>query len=331
MYQSIHVQNNDQLAAFCVAPNLPLLDPVVVSRQKAGASWLLNDHRGDIIARCSLWWRETPPYPRHRLGFIGHYAARDLEAAGQVLTLACDQLAAQGCTLAVGPLDGNTWQRYRLLTERGSEPLFFLEPDNPDDWPVHFTETRFTPLARYFSALDTRLQPLGTRLAKTAERAGKQDFEIRMADLASLEAELHYIYTVSIASFQDNFLYNPIGEADFLTQYAPLRPYLRPELILIAEQSGRPVGFLFALPDLLQAQRGQVIDTVILKTVAVHPDVSSAGLGSLLIDRCIDIASKLGYTRAIHALMHESNDSRKISKRYEAETIRQYALFAREL
>jgi GNAT superfamily N-acetyltransferase len=102
-------------------------------------------------------------------------------------------------------------------------------------------------------------------------------------------------------------------------------------LILIAEQASQPIGFMFALPDLLQAQRGQPIDTVILKTVAVHPDYRSFGLGSLLLDRCVEIARKLGYTRAIHALMHESNHSRKISSRYEAQIIRQYALFAREL
>jgi GNAT superfamily N-acetyltransferase len=331
MYQPVQVQNNDDLARFCAAPNLPPLDPKVVYRQKAEANWLLNDHRGKVAARCSLWWRQTPPYPGQCLGFIGHYAAHDFEAARQILALACDQLVAQGCTMAVGPLDGNTWQRYRLITEHGPEPLFFLEPDNPADWPAHFTANGFTTLANYFSALDTRLRPLGSRLAKVAERVAGQDIEIRTANLTAFETELRHIYTLSIASFQDNFLYSPISEADFIAQYQPIRPYLRSELILIAEQASQPIGFMFALPDLLQAQRGQPIDTVILKTVAVHPDYRSFGLGSLLLDRCVEIARKLGYTRAIHALMHESNHSRKISSRYEAQIIRQYALFAREL
>jgi len=29
-------------------------------------------------------------------------------------------------------MDGSTWHRYRLPTERGAEPTFFLEPDNPE-------------------------------------------------------------------------------------------------------------------------------------------------------------------------------------------------------
>jgi hypothetical protein len=41
-------------------------------------------------------------------------------------------------------------------------------------------------------------------------------------------------------------------------------------------------------------------------------------------------ARKLGFRRAIHALMHEENVSRTISGRY-GRTIRRYALYARPL
>ena len=41
--------------------------------------------------------------------------------------------------MAVGPMDGSTWRRYRFITERGAEPAFFLETYNPDVWPLNFT------------------------------------------------------------------------------------------------------------------------------------------------------------------------------------------------
>ena len=50
---------------------------------------------------------------------------------------------------------------------------------------------------------------------------------------------------------------------------------------------------------------------VIVKTLAVHPDHGGAGLGGLLVARCQEAAAKLGYTRAVHALMHEANQSRR--------------------
>ena len=69
---------------------------------------------------------------------------------------------------------------------------------------------------------------------------------------------------------------------------------------------------------------------MIVKTLAVVPGRSYAGLGNLLASRCEHLAAGLGYTRAIHALMHEASPSRNISRRY-AKTIRRYTLFARTL
>jgi hypothetical protein len=98
----------------------------------------------------------------------------------------------------------------------------------------------------------------------------------------------------------------------------------------MAEQRGRPVGFVFAVPDWMQRQRGGRIDTIVVKTVAVIPGRSYAGLGQLLASRCEHAAAALGHARAIHALMHAAGPSRNISERY-AQTIRRYTLFARAL
>lgn len=72
------------------------------------------------------------------------------------------------------------------------------------------------------------------------------------------------------------------------------------------------------------------MDTVIIKTVAVLPGRAYAGLGNVLVARVQAIAYALGYRRAIHALMHDSNNSRNLSDRY-ARSIRRYTLYARKL
>src|SRR5262249_23122988 len=147
--------------------------------------------------------------------------------------LACDRLAEQGCSLAVGPLDGTTWNRYRLLTERGPDPLFFLEPDNPDDWPAHFTSAGFAPLAQYFSAVNEQLGEIDTEMKEISRRAGAQGITERCIELGRFEEELRRIHALSVASFRQNFLYSPIGVEDFLAQYQGIRPYVRPDLVLL--------------------------------------------------------------------------------------------------
>jgi GNAT superfamily N-acetyltransferase len=328
MYHFLQISSPDE--RYLSPPGLPALSAELIARQHPDALWLLTEPAGVVAARCALWWKATPPFEDHHLGLIGHYAARDATAAGSLLLRAIEQLAIHGCTLAAGPMDGNTWQRYRLLTERGSEPTFFLEPDNPDDWPDHWRAAGFTALADYYSALSTNLADEDPRIPELARRLETAGAALRPLRLDEFDAELRRIHSLALASFAHNFLYTPISQDDFLTQYRVVRPFVQPELVIVAERQQQTIGFAFAVPDLCQAQRGQRVDTMILKTLAVHPHAGGFGLGSVLTARCHEAARRLGYTRAIHALMHATNKSRRISG-HTARTIRRYTLFARPL
>lgn len=280
-------------------------------------------------ARCSLWWSNAPRLPGERVGVIGHYRAEE-SGGTEILEGACARLRDAGCTLAVGPMDGDTWRRYRLVTWRGSAPPFFLEPDNPDEWPEHFRQAGFGPLATYTSALNPNLDAVDPRLERVESRMRDNGIVIRALRPEKFEEELRHIFNVSIGSFQNNYLYTPISEEDFFALYRPIEKHIRPELVLLAFDGDKPIGFIFGIPDLAEAQRGQPVETVILKTVAVLPGRQSAGLGGLLVARAQIEARKLGFHRAIHALMHQANNSRNISGRY-AETMRRYTLYGRSL
>jgi GNAT superfamily N-acetyltransferase len=329
MYEAIQATSPAGLARFCAVPGLGPLDPETLASAHADEHWMLADNES-AVARCSLWWSAAPSHLERTVGLIGHYASSD-EAAAELLTLACDRLCAMDCALAVGPMDGSTFHRYRLLSERGGEPPFFLEPDNPDSYPAHWTGSGFAPLARYCSALQVGLERANPRIPEIAARLDVEGAHIRSLDLARFEEELRRIYGVTAASFGQSFLASPIAEEEFLALYRPIQPFLRPELVLLAERGDRLLGFLFALPDWLQAQRGAPVDTFIVKTLAVLPECAGQGLAALLTDRCRQNAHALGYTRAIHALMHEDNRSRKFSDAYEGRIIRRYTLYAKRL
>jgi len=282
------------------------------------------------VGECSLWWQTVPQLPGERLGVIGHYSAS--EACGPaLLNHACEQLRSYGCTMAVGPMDGNTWRSYRLMTERGPEPPFFLETNHPPEWPDQFRCAGFTPLAEYTSALADDLDAVDPRIAGVEQRLSKRGITLRSLRMDALDEDLQHIYAVSIASFQRNFLFTPIAEGEFMEQYRPIRDYVRPELVILAFDGIRPVGFVFAIPDYLEPQRGAPSATVVLKTLAVLPGPATAGLGNLLLSRIHEEAKRLGFKRVIHALMHESNTSRNLSAHYATNTFRRYTLFSRRL
>jgi GNAT superfamily N-acetyltransferase len=328
MITPIIVDNEEKRRRFVQVPGFRVA-PEVLARQGPDALWLL-ECQDRPAARCALWWKESPPLESQRLGLVGHYYADGPAAGAKMLDLACTELAGRGCTLAVGPMDGNTWQRYRFITDRGTEPTFFLEPDNPDDWPDHFTSAGFAPLAHYFSAVTDELTNEDARLATDIKKLQPQGICIRHLRPDQLDAELRRIYTLSRESFRDNFLYTPIAEHDFFEQYRDMEQFVMPELVILAEKADKLVAFLFCIPDLLQKQRGRSIDTVIVKTMATHPHFRGTGLGSVLMASCHATVRRLGFRRVIHALMHEDNHSRKIS-RHSARVFRRYTLFARKL
>ena len=316
------------LVRFCALPGLGRLTPDMVTMH--GPDALLAWEEGDVVmARASLWWRQVPDHPGQRLGLIGHYAAADPVSAEKLLEVACTELSRQGCTLAVGPMDGNTWRRYRLLTERGNEPPFFLEPDNPDDWPGHFTRAGFHTFARYYSSINDDNSRYRDRQALLA-RLETRGYQIRALDGTDLDEELGRLWRLAETGFDGNFLYQPIEEGEFRSLYAPHIGQIRPEMVCINEWHGEPVAFCLAVPNLLQAQRGEAIDTLVVKSIAVAPAHRGRGLAAVMLSRVNRSARSLGMTRTIHALMHEDNSSRKLDAPLMRD-FRQYALFARTL
>ena len=289
---------------------------------------LLDD--GAMTARLSCWWTATPELEGRRIGAIGHYAAADQASGTALLNAACDLLRREGCARAVGPMDGTTWRRYRFIVECGEEPAFALEPDNPDEWPQHWTAAGFGTLATYASALNTTLGGTDERTDAAVRRLREEGITIRPLDAARGDAELDAIFDLSLRAFSDNYLYSPIGREEFIAQYKAVMPYVQPRLVLLADRKNWLVGFMFALPDFLQALRGAAMDTVVLKTLAVDPSVRGLGLGGALLDLAQREAHVLGFSRAIHALFHEANLSGRISRRY-AHPFRRYALYQRSL
>jgi GNAT superfamily N-acetyltransferase len=329
MRKRIHIQATGDLSAFAAFCGTPGFTADSVAVQRADGHLVARDPAGAISARCSLWWRATPPLPGHRPGIIGHYAAGSAAAGAALLQAACRHLAARGCSLAVGPMDGNTWRSYRLVTRRSPRPAFFLEPDHPPGWGAHFAEAGFVPLARYFSAMTGRLDGPAPSTSDHRRRPTGRGIILRPLEPERFEEELCRIYPLCLESFKDNLLFTPIPAEAFVEMHRPLCPHLIPGLSWVAERKRAAIGFVFALPDILQARRGEAIDTVVLKTLAVAPEFRGIGLGQTLVAACQSAALGLGYRHVIHALIREGNPSGRISA-HTARPIRCYALFAKE-
>lgn len=274
----------------------------------------------------SLWWTCIPQLDGRKVGFIGDFVAADAASAEALLTDACTRLTQEDVQLAIGPVNGSTWHSYRFVTWSSAQAPFFMEPQNPIEYPQYFLHSGFTSLAKYYSAITDDLSADELVVAALEDKMSRLGVSIRKLDVRDFERDLEQIHSLCAESFKNNFLYSPTSKSAFISQYAAVRQFVQPELVLLAEQYDQVVGFVFAIPNIADPNR----QTLIVKTLARRPARRYAGLGHLLLSRVQRQAQSMGYTRAIHALMHEDNDSVALSNRY-AKTIRRYELYARLL
>jgi GNAT superfamily N-acetyltransferase len=330
------------IAQFDGPPSASSLEAASVSLQAPDLHLAVEGDEEKCAARCSVWWTDTPEYEDHAVGLVGHYAAATADAGRAVLDRACRRLANEGCTCAIGPMDGATWYPYRFVTERGDRPPFVLEPWHPPSYPDHFRDAGFEPLARYVSAVGADRDTLQD--TSVPDRPPVDDVYARSFDPDRFEAELRRLHPLVTTSFADNFLYTPLPEADFVALHRSYRSVLEPEFVRLLEQERadgtRLVGVAFMVPNVVQsettsslplgaqAEWDEEIDTAVLKTLAVHPDLAGQGLGRWLTEHVHQVAAQAGYRQVLHALMHENNISRKLG---HGPPLRRYTLYRRSL
>lgn len=262
-----------------------------------------------------------------RTALIGWYECTNDNHANQALLQAMlEHCTSIGAQTVVGPINGSTWHSYRFAQSSTASP-FFLDVHHKPWYPEHFTNTGFHPLASYHSSTVLLEDVNVSRINEFVEHFSARGITIRSLEMENFVEELRRIYQVSTVAFQNNLFYTPLSEQEALQMYLPLRDIVDPEFVLIAEaEAKRPLGFAFAVPNLLAPKQ----DSLVIKTVAIRPEPSTRGLGTLLAEMLHERGKQHGYRTAIHALMQDQNSSTNVLRNH-SNVIRTYTLYSKEL
>lgn len=296
----------------------------------ADARWFIAFAEAQPMARLATYMREDLTDAPGRSGLIGHYAARDAAAGTALLQHAIARLRADGADRVLGPMNGSTWQRYRfaLAAHAGdpAEPPFFGEPTNPSAYPAHFTAAGFHQVAAYESRIGEDISAVNPRATAGEAAAAARGIAIGPIDMARFDDELRDLHALSLRAFAGNRFYSPIDAAAFDALYRPMREQIDSELVLLARgPEGQLVAYVFAYVDPLGLRNGKPY-RLIVKTLATDPDWQGLGLGGVLVERLHAAARRKGLQAVVHALMHATNNSVKISA-HTAQVFRRYALY----
>lgn len=264
----------------------------------------------------STIYRDAPSWQGARTAAVGAFACETADAGATLLLQVVQALAREGFDRVIGPMDGDTWHNYRVVSESDGSPPFLLEPRSGQHDRDAFARAGFAPISTYVSAR----APIADAVAAHAPRI--DGVAITAWDGSNADQLIARLFDLSRSAFANNAFYKPITRDDFLALYAPIIPAIDPRLVFFAHAGGDLAGYLFALPNRLEGARPS---TAIIKTYAS----GVRGVGRMLVDHAHRTIAEQGYTHVIHALMHVDNASLDRSRRHAGSVFRRYELMGR--
>ena len=295
-----------------------LMRPEFAQRQQVLTAFDGARPVGRIVARVSSLLTAAERRP---IGMLGFFESLDDQAIADALfRSATAWLSRKGVGRIVGPMDGDTWHRYRINVGPWDRPPFPLEPWNPPYYRKLWEEAGFAPVETYSSKWIDDVGTLLPKLESGLQRSESRGVRVRQLDPTRLTDELSRVHALSTAIFSDAFLYSPIERESFLQLYAGAERFLDPELVLFASApDGNDVGFVFGIPDPRQG-------AVHYKTIGVLAEWRRAAVAAALSHHVYSNALKRSLPAGNHALMRDDNRSQALDQGL-GDVFRRYVLY----
>ena len=197
-------------------------------------------------------------FHQERIGFFGMFeAADDQEVADALLDRAAGWVRERGLSALRGPVNFSTNEECGLLVSNFEDPPCILMTYNPpyyqrllEDWGL----SKIKDLLAYELNQDHFELKRFDRLERLLRRS-KRNLRVRSLRMDRFAEEVALIRELYNAAWERNWGFVPMTDAEVDHMAKQLKPIVDPELALIGEVDGEPVGFALSLPDVNQAIR----------------------------------------------------------------------------
>jgi len=180
----------------------------------------------------------------------------DAEAAAALLQAACDWAKERGVDKIIGPMNLSTNDECGMLLEGYDAPPVVLIPYNPPYYHDFMAVNGFVKAMDLLS-WDVPLEPLikGNAMPQKVVRVvnalrDKANLKLRPLNMKDLDGEIERLKTVYNSAWEKNWGFVPLTDDELDHLVNSLKPVIDPEIILIAEKDGEPIGFCLSAPDI---------------------------------------------------------------------------------
>lgn len=221
-------------------------------------------------------------FHRERVGFFGFFEAiDDREVAGALLGTARAALKEGGMSAMRGPMNFSTNEECGFLVEGFDQPPMLMTPYNPPYYAALMEAYGMHKVKDLFAFIYRVKEALPEKVLRVAVIAEKRGITVRPVDKKQFEKEMQVFKEVYNSAWEKNWGFIPLTDREITYLGERLKQIAVPELTLIAEDDGVPVGFMGLLPDfnhVLRHMKGRLNPLTVLKTLYYSRQISDLRL-----------------------------------------------------
>lgn len=293
-----------------------------------------------------------------KTGFWGFFeAVNDVGVATALFDAAGAHLSERGMTMMRGPFGPNTNGECGLLVEGFDAMPYVLMPYNPSYYRELVKKTGFTcHMEMYaFHVEGIHVAPERTtvkRFERLAVAIQKRHpgLSVRTIDMTRYDDEVLAIGRLFNTARRDNWGFVPATDAEIRSMARDMKPIADPDLVLICELDGKPVGCIMGIPDVnpvLKKMNGRLfpfgwlhfllgkrrVRAARVFGAGVLPEYRSAGVTVLLITEFIRRGLYAGYDEGEISWVSASNirSLGVIEKAVQLRRYKTYRIYERSL
>lgn len=210
-------------------------------------------------------------FQSEKAGFFGFFECIDDHAVSAALLSAVSgELRRQGMEIIRGPMNFSTNEECGFLMEGFDTLPMLMTPYNPPYYNALMDGFGMSKAKDLYAFIYDVRDRLPEKVLRVAELADKRGIKVRPIKKNQFTTEMQAFKEVYNSAWVKNWGFIPLTDEELDYLGKRLRQIVVPELTLIAEKDGCPVGFLGLLPDfnhVLMHMKGRLNPLTILKAL----------------------------------------------------------------
>ncbi len=291
------------------------------------------------------------------IGMFGLFeAVNDYAVAEVLLSTARDWVRERGMAALRGPLSFSQNDECGLLIDAFDGPPMVMMPYNPPYYSEFFERFGLTKAMDLYAYIGDLAQfegdpnKLPAKLVRVTDKVRRRaGVTMRPANMKAYDEEILEAKAVYNRAWEKNWGFVPMTDAEFDKMAADLKQVLDPNLAIIAEIDGEPVGVSVAVPDINQVFKrlngrlfpfgwikalwyARKITGARLMIMGVVEEHRGRGIESLLMFETLKAAVENGYQSTEMSWILENNDMMNrivanVGQPYGAHVYRTYRIY----